>query len=365
MIFEYHRWLALTIKEFQQLRKNKQLIFQLLIPPSLALVAFGYALNPDVKNLRLGVVDESQTPQSRQLIDVLTANEAFQVSAYHASAAEIEDGISHRELDLGLVIPSGYARDRLRGQPVEIQVLVDAVNANTATLAQGYLTEALASSLRMPARRVEATSRIFYNPGAVHSWFFTTGTICVILFINSSLVSSAIAVREKEVGTIEQLLMSPAQAIEVLLAKTTPVLVLMMVMFAVGMTMAMVVFGMPQRGSWALLVLSSVLLVVAGIGLGVTLATFSANQQQAQLLTFFLLPPVVLISGAFSPVEGMPAVLQWVSYADPVRYMVRIVREIALKGAGLDVLWPQFLTLASFTIVLFGLSAWRFRGQLR
>lgn len=365
MIFEYHRWLALTIKEFQQLRKNKQLIIQLLIPPSLALVAFGYALNPDVKNLRLGVVDESQTPQSRQLIDVLTANEAFQVSAYLASASVLEEQIGHRELDLGLVIPSGYARDRLRGQPVEIQVLVDAVNANTATLAQGYLTQALASSMRMPVRRVEATSRIFYNPGAVHSWFFTTGTICVILFMNSSLVASAIAVREKEVGTIEQLLMSPAQVLEVLLAKTTPVLVLMMVMFAVGMTLAMVVFGTPQRGSWVLLILSVVLLVIAGIGLGVTLATFSASQQQAQLLTFFLLPPVVLISGAFAPVEGMPAVLQWVSYADPVRYMVRIARGIALKGVGLEVLWPEFLTLASFTIVLFALSAWRFRGQLR
>jgi ABC-2 type transport system permease protein len=365
MIFEFHRWLALTIKEFQQLRKNKQLIIQLLIPPSLALIAFGYALNPDVKNLRLGVVDESRTPQSRQLIDVLTANQAFKVSAYHASAAALEEQINHRELDLGLVIPPGYARDRLRGQPVEIQVLVDAVNANSATLAQGYLTQAVASSIRMPVKRVEATSRILYNPGAVHSWFFTAGTICVMLFINSSLVAAALAVREKEIGTIEQLLMSPAQVLEVLLAKTTPVLVLMMIMFAASMTTAMWVFGMPQRGSWLLLVLAAALLVVAGIGVGVTVATFSSNQQQAQLLTFCLLPPVVLISGAFAPVEGMPAILQSISLADPVRYMVLILRGIVFKAAGLDVLWREFLTLASFSVVLFALSAWRFRGQLK
>jgi ABC-2 type transport system permease protein len=365
MIFEFHRWLALTIKEFQQLRKNKQLIIQLLIPPSLALVAFGYALNPDVKNLRLGVVDESGTPQSRQLLDVLTASQAFKVSAYYASAGPLEDQIRHRELDLGIIIPAGYARDRARGRPVEIQVLVDAVNANSATLAQGYLTQALASSIRIPVRRVEATSRIFYNPGSVHSWFFTAGTICIILFINSSLVASALAVREKEIGTIEQLLMSPAQVLEVLLAKTSPVLVLMMMVFAVGMTTAMLVFGMPQRGSWLLLIIAALLLVIAGIGLGVTVATFSASQQQAQLLTFFLLPPVVLISGAFAPIEGMPTVLQWASYADPVRYMVRILRGITLKAAGLDALWPEFLTLASFSVILFTLSAWRFRGQLK
>lgn len=365
MIFGFDRWLALTIKEFQQLRKNKQLIFQLLFPPSLALIAFGYALNPDVKNLRLGIVDESRTPQSRRLIDVLTANQAFRVTAYHESAAALEEQIGHRELDVGMVIPASFARDRLRGQPVEIQVLVDAVNANTATLAQGYLRQALASSVRMPVRRVEATSRIFYNPGAVHSWFFTAGTLCVMLFINSSLVASALAVREKEIGTIEQLLMSPAQVLEVLLAKTTPVLVLMMVMFAVGMAAGMLVFGLPQRGSWLLLVLAAVLLVIAGIGVGVTVATFAASQQQAQLLTFFLLPPVVLISGAFAPVEGMPEILQWLSYGDPVRYMVQIMRGVALKAAGLDVLWPQFLVLASFMVVLYGLSAWRFRGQLR
>lgn len=365
MIFELHRWLALTIKEFQQLRKNKQLIVQLLVPPSVALVAFGYALNPDVKDLRLGIVDESRTPQSRLLIDVLTANQAFTVSAYHASAAVLEEQINHRELDLGLVIPPGYARDRLRGEPVEIQVFVDAVNANSATLAQGYLTQSLAATVRMPVKRVEATSRILYNPGAVHSWFFTAGTICVMLFINSSLVAAALAVREKEIGTVEQLLMSPAQVLEVLLAKATPVLVLMMIMFAASMATGMLVFDMPQRGSWALLILAAVLLVVAGIGLGVTVATFSSNQQQAQLLTFCLLPPVVLVSGAFAPVGGMPEILQWISFGDPVRYMVTVLHGIAFKAAGLDVLWGELLTLTGFTVVLFGLSAWRFRGQLQ
>ncbi len=313
MIFEYHRWLALTVKEFQQLRKNKQLIVQLLLPPSLALIAFGFALNPDVKNLRVGVVDESASPQSRELLDVLTANQAFNIAARYPSVSQMEDNLAHSRLDLGIVIPADYARDRIRNKPADVQVVVDAVNANTARLAQGYLSQSLMASLSMPTHRVEAVARIFYNPGAVHAWFFTTGSLCVILFINSSLVASALAVREKEVGTIEQLLMSPAQTAEVLLAKTTPVLIIMMVVFCVGMATCMLVFGMPQHGSWLLLLLAAFLLVISGIGMGVTVATFSASQQQAQLLTFFMLPPIVLISGAFAPADSMPRIFQWLS----------------------------------------------------
>jgi ABC-2 type transport system permease protein len=365
MVFEFHRWLALTIKEFHQLRKNRPLVIQLLLPPSVALIAFGYALNPEVKNLRLGIVDESASAESRRIVDVLTANQAFRITACYQSVAELEQRLRHREIDLGIVIPPTLAAALRRGVVVDIQVLVDAVNANTATLAQGYLQQALASALPERHRRLRAVSRIFYNPGATHSWFFTTGILCVMLFINSSLVASALTVREKEIGTIEQLLMSPAQVMEVLLAKTVPVLLLMLLVFIFGIGAMMVVFGVPQNGSWLLLLLAVMLLVIAGIGLGVTVATFAASQQQAQLMTFFLLPPIVLISGAFAPIEGMPPLLQWLSRIDPVRYMVIILRGIVFKGAGWDILWPQFAMLGAFSLVLFSLSAWRFRNQLR
>lgn len=365
MFFEFHRWLALTIKEFQQLRKNKQLLIQLLIPPTIALVAFGYALNPDVKNLRMGIVDQSSTPQSRELIDSLTSNQAFKISGYYASQADIEERIRQRDLDLGVIIPSDYARKRLRSQPVDIQVLIDAVNANTANLAQGYLTQAVASSQSFAFRHVEARSRIFFNPGSIHAWYFITGTLGVILFINTSLVSSAVAVREKEIGTIEQLLMSPAQTMEVMLAKATPVATVMMIVLLLGMATGMIVFHMPQRGSWILLLAAALLLVIAGIGLGITVATFSASQQQSQLLTFFLLPPVVLISGAFAPIEGMPELLQWISIVDPIKYMIRVMRGIIFKDAPFAVLLPDFAALAAFSLFLFTLSAWRYRKQLQ
>jgi ABC-2 type transport system permease protein len=187
----------------------------------------------------------------------------------------------------------------------------------------------------------------------------------VLLFINSSLVASALAVHEKELGTIEQLLMSPAQTLELLLAKTLPVLMVAMLVLLVSMTVSAVVFDLPQRGSWALLFGAGALAALAGIGIGITVATFSSTQQQSQLLTFFLMPPMVLVSGAFSQVETMPVALQWVSLADPLRYMVRLLRGIVLKGAGMELLWPQLAALAVFSAMLYGISAWRFRGQLR
>jgi ABC-2 type transport system permease protein len=189
--------------------------------------------------------------------------------------------------------------------------------------------------------------------------------MAVLLFINSSLVTSALTVREKELGTIEQLLMSPAQTAEMLLAKTLPVLMIAMLLLLVSMTVSAVVFDLPQRGSWVLLFSSAGLAGLAGIGIGITVATFSSTQQQAQLLTFFLMPPMVLISGAFSQTETMPPVLQWLSLLDPLRYMVRLLRAIVLKGAGIDLLWPQLAALAAFSVALYGLSAWRFRGQLK
>jgi ABC-2 type transport system permease protein len=358
------RWAALTIKEFQQLRRNKQLLIQLLVPPSVALVIFGYALNPEVKRLRMGVVDESQTQASRDLISALTANEAFQIHRWYASGGEAEEALRHAWLDLVVLIPSDYARKRSRGFPAEVQVWTDAVNANTASIAQAYLTQAGLSTLSVP-KRMEASSVTLFNPGNVHSWYFLTGILSVMVFINCSLTAAALTVREKELGTIEQLLMSPAQTVEVLLAKTVPVLLMGMMVLTLGTTVGRLVFGLPMRGSVLLLGAATSCAAIAGIGIGITVATFAATQQQGQMMAFFMMPPLVLISGAFAPIESMPVALRALSYLDPLRYMVRTVRGIYLKGAGLDLLWPQIGALALFSVVLYGISAWRFRAQLR
>lgn len=383
------RYLALLAKEVQQLRRNRVLLIQLMLPPTIVLVIFGFALNPKVRNLRVGIVDESYTVESRNFIDSLTQNVNFDVTRQFTTIEDAEESLKSLDLDLFLVIPNDFARSLRRGQTADVQVIIDAVDANTAQIAQGYLGMALeqynttalatvgtpAGDIRRqivlanathpapPPGAPEVQPAYLYNPGLVASWHYVTGVMSIIMFINASLVASALAVKEKEIGTIEQLLMTPAQTGEMLMAKTTPVFVVMMVVLFLSLIVGMVVFGLPVRGSISLFALSGALAALAGIGIGVMVATVSKSQQQAQLLTFFVNPPLTLLSGATSPIENMPSFFQKLSYFDPLRYMVTIVRGVTLKNAPWSALWPNLLALLVFSVALFAFSAWRFRKQ--
>jgi ABC-2 type transport system permease protein len=380
------RYLALATKEVQQLRRNRGLLIQLMIPPTIVLVIFGFALNPRVRDLRLGVVDQNLTVESRDFIDALTENVNFNVARVYTNTGEAEGALKNLDLDLFLVIPHDFDRTVKRGQTGDIQVVIDAVDANTAQIAQGYLQRALddynsssgvisiagyrprrtlarAAHPAPPPGAVEVRPAYIYNPGLVTAWHYVTGVMSIIMFINASLVASALAVKEKETGTIEQLMMTPAQTGEMLLAKTTPVFVLMMVVMFVALGTGVLVFDLPLRGALWMFAVAGACASLAGIGIGVMVATVSKSQQQAQLLTFCLNPPITLLSGATSPIENMPEFFQRLSYLDPLRYLVTIVRGVTLKNAPWSALWPNLVLLSTFAIVLFSLSAWRFRKQ--
>jgi ABC-2 type transport system permease protein len=383
MLAAFERYRALTIKEFRQLGRNRRLLVQLIVPPTVVLVIFGFALNPEVHNLRTGIVDESRTPESRELISAVTETGSFLITGYYGSIYDAEAALGRLELDLALVLPPDHAVSLRAGRPARVQVLIDAVNANTAAIARGYLAQALGDynqhlrrrramqaavgvevSLRPAMPDLRSEPAVLYNPGMVHSWFFVTGLMAVLMFLNSALVGSAAAVREKELGTIEQLLMSPAQTIEMLVAKTTPVLIVVTADLLLALLVAWMVFDLPVRGSLLFLLLAGMLASFAGTGVGIVLATFSSTQQQSQLLTFFMMPPLVLLSGAFAPIETMPMIMQYLSWLDPLRYLLIIVRGITLKGVGLALLWEPLAILAVFAVVLYGLSAARYRRQL-
>jgi ABC-2 type transport system permease protein len=368
------RYWALTVKEVQQLLRNRGLLIQLLIPPTVVLVVFGFALNPEVRDLRMGVVDQSMTPQSRAFINSLTENLSFDVTQRYIRVQDAEDAMNRMKLDMFIVIPPDFARELRSARPSDVQVVLDAVDANTASIAQGYLQQGMLRALTQynswngldpttPTSVVDVRSTVLYNPGLVTPWFYVTGIMSILMFINGSLVASALAVKEKETGTIEQLLMTPAQTVEMLLAKTTPVFVLLMIVLLLALAVSMIVFGLPFRGAFWLFIVSGIFAALAGIGIGVTLATVSKSQQQAQLLTFFVNPPLTLLSGASSPIENMPRFFQQLSYVDPLRYLVTIVRGVTIKAAPFDALWPNLAALAVFSIVLFSISAWRFRKQ--
>jgi ABC-2 type transport system permease protein len=378
------RYLALTVKEVQQFRRNRVLLIQLMLPPTIVLIIFGFALNPKVRGLRLGVVDESYSPESRNLTDALSRNVNFTVAGQYVRAQDAEDALRNLDLDLFIVIPNDFARTLGRSQTAEVQAVIDAVDANTAQIAQGYLGTALEeynlkagggliapyhirptlvnSGHPAPPPGIPAVqSAYLYNPGLVTSWYYVTGVMSIIMFINASLVASALAVKEKETGTIEQLLMTPAQTGEMLFAKTSPVFVMMMVVLFVALGVGVLVFGVPVRGSLLLFAAAGAFAALAGIGIGVMVSTVAKSQQQAQLLTFFVNPPITLLSGATSPLDNMPAFFQKLSYINPLRYMVTIVRGVTLKNAPWSALWPNLVALIVFSVILFSISAWRFR----
>ena len=375
------RMRALIGKEFAQIRHDRRLVLSLIIPPVLQLTLFGLALSATVSNLRLGVVDESRTPQSRELVAALTESRSFRLGGSYASAEHLGNAISQGQLDAGVVIPYHYARDLARGRPTTVQFLLNAMNANTATIGQAYAEGVIQSYNRQllavrapvgadaggasPARpRVHLMPAFLYNPGLVDSWFVATGVFGLLLILNSSLVASAAMVKEREAGTIEQLLMSPASTAEIVVAKIAPLFVLLSLTMLLAIAVLKVVFRVPFHGGLPFVLAGGVLCILSGIGLGTVIATFSKSAQQAQLTAFFINPPLSSLSGALNPVEAMPGWLQPLTVLNPIHHFATIVRGAMLKGSGIATLWPNFLALAIFTLVLVSLSTWRFRKQL-
>jgi ABC-2 type transport system permease protein len=367
-IFNLRLW-SLFIKEFHQIRRNRRLVILLIIPPTLNIILFGFALNPNFENLRLGVVDYSATPESRDLVSAFTESLVFRIDGYYSSPDELGRTIGKGRLDAGLVIPREFAKNLARRQIAEVQLFVDAVNANTATIAGGYAARIIASlNQKIVISTVRGTVTphltLLYNPGLESSWFITTGIIGLLFVLQGSVVSSASLVREKEIGTIEQLLMTPAGSTELLIAKIAPIFLLLAFDIGLALSVARLVFGVPMRGSLSLFFLSASLCVICGIGMGMMIATFTRTQQQAQLMGFFTNPPLAILSGATTPIEAMPAWLQPVTAINPVKHFAIIARSIMLKGSGIDVLYRELIALALIALVMISLSAWRFRKQL-
>ncbi|OLP18904.1 ABC transporter permease [Leptolyngbya sp. 'hensonii'] len=366
--FESRFW-ALVVKEINQILRNKQLLFLLVFPPTIQLLLYGFALNPDVHFLKLGVVDYAQTSNSRELVSVLTNNRVFDLEQMLLDEEKLSQQVREGHLTAGLVIPPKFDQAMARGESAEVQVLIDGVDANTAGIASGYLNQMITQFSRKlqgvtAPPIVDPQVSFLYNPGLTSSWFFVPGVMGVVLTLIGSLVSSVTVVREKDSGTLEQLLMTPAEAWEILLAKIVPLFVLLMGDVLLALTVGRGIFGVPFRGNFLLFMLLSGLYVFVGIGLGIMLATLSRSQQQVVLTSFFFNLPLIQLSGAIAPIESMPLFLQYLSLLDPLRHYVAITRGILLKGVGLDVLWPNALALGSFAIVLLAISINRFRNQL-
>ncbi len=377
------RIVSLIRKEINQIRRDRRLAVALIIPPIAQILLFGFALDSTVSNLRLGVLDYSQSPVSREFVAQLSQSESFVVKRYYNSPSELGDAIGRGDIDDGVTIPYQFERDLQRGRPVTVQFLLNATNANTAAIAQGYAQGVIqnfnrvllgsglhAQFTQMSARPVSRRGQVvlresfLFNPGLVSSWFIVTGTFGVLLILNGSLVASTAMIKEREAGTVEQLLMTPADGTEIVIAKLTPLFGLLLLMVLLAMGLIRFVFQVPFRGSIFLVLVGAALCVLSGIGIGTFIATYAKSGQQARLMAFFVNPPLASLSGSLTPVEAMPHWLQPFTWLNPLRHFGLIARGILVKQSGFAELWPNFLVLLIFTVVLVGLSVSRFRKQL-
>lgn len=369
LFFSMNRFKALVNKEISQLFRNKTFIFFLIFPPTIQLCLYGFILSPNVNHLKLGIVDQSKTFASRELIYSLTANKIFTANYYTESTKKLSNLVQEGKLNAGLVIPNDFTRNLHRNIKNRVQFFIDGVDAYTSGIANGYIALIIYQyNLKLfPTKMFTVVNPqiiFLYNQGLINSWFFVMGVMGMVLTFTSSLSSAAESIREKETGTLEQLLMTPASSFEILLAKIIPLFFLFMGVILVCLFVSKLIFNIPLRGNLLLFLILSAIYVIIGISIGLLVGTFSRNNQQAILTGIFINLPMVILSGAITPIESMPVFFRNLTLLNPLRHYVFIIRGILMKGVGAEILWPEIIALILFSIILLSISSYRFRSQI-
>jgi ABC-2 type transport system permease protein len=359
-------------KEVRQIVRDRRSLVLLLFVPAFFLLVYGYALNWDIRDVKLAVDDRDRTAASRTLISAFVNSGYFDLVADVRGTEQIDALMNRGGARAVLVIPSGLARDLAAGRTVPIQVLLDGDNANTATTVMGYaLTILQSESARYrlvpgtsPGPAVAALPRIWYNPQLRSTLFLVPGLIAYIVMITSVVSTSLSIVREKERGTMEQVRMAPIGAASFVVGKTLPYYVISLVSALAILLVAMVLFGLPMRGSWFVLLLTLSLYLIGALGLGLLVSSIADTQQvafQVGVLASFL--PTLMLSGFIFPISSMPDFLQAVTYVVPARFFLIALRGIVLKGVGLEIVWPQLAALALYSAAVLLLASVRLRRQ--
>ncbi|OQX62228.1 MAG: hypothetical protein B5M56_07020 [Desulfococcus sp. 4484_241] len=362
------RFFPLMRKEFIHIARDRRSLLILFLMPVLMMFVFGYAINMDVKHIRMGICDLSRTPTSRALIEAVSASPYFDVTVRYEDPRLTGELFRRREIRAAVIIPREFARDLGASGVARIGVITDGTDANTATLAQNYL-EGLFLERSLSAGGVEfpvrIKSRILYNPDMESSHFVVPGIVALLLIMIGALLTSVTIVREKETGTLEQILVSPIRGYEVVLGKALPYLVL-----AFGIAVFIIIFGclwfhVPMLGSWSWLTLFCIIYLFTSLAIGLMISTLVSTQQVAMMLALVAtLLPSVMLSGFIFPVASMPAPLRVVSRIVPATYFLEIIRGIMLKGNGPAELWRPVLAMIAVGLLFTVMAIRRFRLKL-
>jgi ABC-2 type transport system permease protein len=372
-------------KEFVQALREPRMRLLLFVPPLVQLIVFGFAVNLDVDHTQVAWMDMDRTPLSRELRARFEGSGRFEIVSEPANEQEVGRTLDRGDAQAVVRVLPNFERDVLRGRPTEVQVLVDGSNSNTASLVSSFagsivaefagsvseerrnaqiLARSPAGPVNAAAPQVVARARVWFNPDLYSRNYFVPGVIANIIMMVTLMLTAMAIVREKEIGTMEQLMVTPIRPIELMLGKTLPFAIVGIVEVALITIAALLIFGIPFRGSAVLLFTCSALFLMTSLGAGLFLSTISQTQQQAMMMNFFFSMPAFMLSGFAFPIRNMPGVVQWLTYLNPLRYFMDIVRGIFLKGVGVQVLWPQMLALAVYGVTVLTLSALRFHKKL-
>jgi len=373
------RLIQMLIKEFIQVFRDKRTRLVLFVPPMIQMLVFGYAATYEIRNVSIAILDLDNTVASRELISRFTSSPYFRVTAWLANDKELTHAIDEGDATLAIQIHAGFAEKLGKGQTAPIQVVLDGTNSNTALIALGYVNQ-IADRFgreRLEGRlarvqpfiaeqlpRIELEKRPWYNVDLRSRWFFVPGVIGnITTIIVISLVSFAV-VREREIGTLEQVMVTPIRRFEFILGKTVPFFLIGLLEMTLIATVGTLWFQVPFRGSIWVLLLGTSLFLLSTLGTGLLISTVSSTQQQAMVSTFFFLMPAMTFSGFGYPIKAMPIWMQYLTYLDPLRYFMELLRGVYLKGVGVEVLWPQMAAMAGFGVLLLLLSVLRFHKSL-
>jgi len=363
---------VLIQKEVRQLFRDPKMKRIMFAAPLVQLLLFGYAVNTDVRDVRTVVVDQDRTAESRLLQETLTASGYFRIVEISDDPAVIEKALDGGTAMVGLQIPPGFTEALEAGEEASTQILIDGTSSNTATVAQGYVGQIVQEFALELARARGATlgggvdlrPRAWYNPDLSSQVYNVPGVIGLLLLLMALLLTSLSVVRERELGTLEQLMVSPINPKELMIGKTVPVLLVCLVDLALITVVAILWFGIPLRGPVWALVLASLLYILAGLAVGLFISTISRTQQEAFLTMFLFILPGIILSGFMYPIDTMPEVFQRLTLLNPVRYFMEMVRGIFLKGQGVQELWAHYLVLAFMAVTVIVGASRRFRKSL-
>jgi ABC-2 type transport system permease protein len=359
--------LALVKKEFRQVFRDPVMLRLIFVAPILQIILLGYAVNFDVKKIRTALYDYDRSRLSRDFVRSFSVGDYFVIAPTEIPLTDVDMGFKENEYTAALVIPEDFSELLDEGRPATVGFWVDGTNANSAAIALGYagvITQAFNERHTSMTRPITMRQKVLYNPEVKSVNYMVPGVVAILISLVTVMLTSMAIVRERETGTLEQVMVTPISVRAFILGKTMPFAILAFVEISVALAVGILWFGIPFAGSWALLYGLAFVFIFTTLGVGMFISTVSTTQQQAMFFAWFFSLFTIMTSGFFTPIENMPRAVQYITLLNPMRYFMKVIRGIMMKGAGVDALYPEILAMFVFSAVIFTLSWVRFSKRI-